>query len=125
TGSHVLFNGKILGTENTMNAKSNILIFDPNSNQLKKNTFFHFISGVPTSLSYTHEQDGSYLFAVDRSGVIYKIDSQLRPHWKNDKDETGKLLKNSLALDTPTIGDEYIYKSVRHYKNIQSGGPGA
>ena len=124
SGSHIFFDGKILGTENTLNAKSAILMFDPKTSKISANNRFEFDAGVAASLSYAEDKD-KFLYGVDRNGTIYKVDAQLKPVWQNNKDENGKVLKNSLSFSTPAIGDEYVYKSFRHYKNIQSGGPGA
>lgn len=123
TGSHLLNDGKIIGTENTNTQKSNILIWDPETKKVGANSYFQFDSGVPTSMAQD-VSDGAF-YAVDRSGVLYKVNKNLQRVWQNDKDETGQLLKNSYALESPTIGDKYIYKGVRNYKNIQTGGPGA
>ncbi|MDD3833434.1 MAG: PQQ-binding-like beta-propeller repeat protein, partial [Oscillospiraceae bacterium] len=111
TGSSILHNGMIIGTENTQGLKSQLIRYLPNKNELA------FLEckvklGVPGSPA----AEGDYLYVADRTGSIYKHlnknETEIDELWQNpsiagDFDHSRPL--NSYTLFSPTIGNKYIY----------------
>lgn len=117
TGSHLTLENKVYITENTLNQKSRIGIFDLGSLQLDQLNQLQIDAGVPTSPA----QEYRHLHFTDRNGDFYRVDADaMRIKYQNQSANP-----NSRALEDPTLGDKYAFVPIRHYKNVDEGGDGA
>lgn len=115
TGSHLTAAGNVVITENTLNAKSRLMQYSIQKNDLLKETEIELNAGVPTSPAH----ENGYLYIADRNGFLYKVAADtMKTIWVNTDASP-----NSRVLEDPTIGDKYIFMPVRHYRN--DGGSGA
>ncbi|MDD4146186.1 MAG: PQQ-binding-like beta-propeller repeat protein, partial [Clostridia bacterium] len=127
TGSPILHNGMIIGTENTQGQESQLLRYLPDTEALTSRKCWVDL-GVPGS----PVAEGDYLYVADRIGCLYKYlnksETEIKEVWQNpgkpgDFDAARPL--NSYNLLSPTIGRKYIYHPLRHYHSASSYGPGA
>ncbi|NHN34877.1 CARDB domain-containing protein [Paenibacillus agricola] len=117
TGSPLEVNGLILDTVNTGNNFSFLYQYGISNGYIGKVEETRFNSGVPTSIA----RDGEYLYIVDRTGSLYKLDaSTLITVGFNDE-----VSGNTLVLEDPTISNDYVYVPIKHYHSLSTGGNGA
>lgn len=117
TGSHLESNGNVYITENTLNQKSRLRIYNLNDNKLDTSMETELDSGVPTSPAL----DSGYLHIVDRDGQLYRINADS----VNTQYTNKAAFPNSRVLEDPTIGDKYVFVPVRHYHGLSEGSDGA
>ncbi|MDD3833438.1 MAG: CARDB domain-containing protein, partial [Oscillospiraceae bacterium] len=127
SGSPILHNGMVIGTENTQSIKSQLIRYLPVINKLisLESKIDYGVPGSPAA-------EGDYIYVVDRTGCLYKFlnksETEISKDWVNpekagDFDYARPL--NSYTLFSPTIGNKYIYLPIQHYNSASFNGAGA
>jgi outer membrane protein assembly factor BamB len=127
TGSPIIHNGMIIGTENTQYKESWLIRYIMN-----KDNFTTLDCPVDLGVPGSPAAEGDYIYVVDRTGCLYKFENksetEIQKIWVNpektgDFDATRPL--NSYNLLSPAIGNKYIYIPIQHYNSASFNGPGA
>ncbi|MDD2402465.1 MAG: PQQ-binding-like beta-propeller repeat protein [Clostridia bacterium] len=127
TGSPIIHNGMIIGTENTQNQESQLIRY-----MLNKNMFIPEKCRVDLGVPSSPAAEGDNIYIADRTGCIYKFhnksETEINKVWKNPEDPTDPDFTrplNSYNLMSPAIGSKYIYLPLQHYNSKSYAGSGA